>query len=133
MLKHYKTQTNIGTGVGLVAQVLGFVMLDSEKSAPVGLVFILVGAALFIWGCVSYAKGKGHSGFLGILGLLHILGLLVLILLPDRHKNGGALGDSRAAAPPDQGLDALERLAVLREKGVLTQDEFEKKKRELMR
>lgn len=49
---------------------------------------MLVGAAVFIYGTVNYAMGKGYNGALGLLGLLSCVGLVVLVLLPDKHKNG---------------------------------------------
>ena len=82
MLAQYKTNTNLGIGFGIVAAIIG----SALRPSPIGLVILLLGYALFIWGCVQYAKGKGHSGWLGALGILSILGLIVLALLPDRHK-----------------------------------------------
>jgi hypothetical protein len=59
MLPEYKNKTNIGVGVGFI---------------------------FFIWGCSSYAQGKGYSQWIGALGLLSIFGLVVLAVLPDKHK-----------------------------------------------
>ncbi|MGI0134172.1 MAG: hypothetical protein ACREBW_04360 [Candidatus Micrarchaeaceae archaeon] len=88
MLAEYKTKTNIGVGLGIVAELVGNFLLDptSRAQAVLGAVIILVGFVMFIWGCVQYAKGKGHSGWFGLLGLVSIFGLLVLVFLPDRHK-----------------------------------------------
>ena len=44
---------------------------------------------MFIWGCMNYAEGKGHSKEVGLLGVAGIVGLIVLIVLPDRHNGGG--------------------------------------------
>lgn len=89
MLAEKKTATNIGVGVGILLQILGNVVKNQGGSMEmVGWAVILLGAAAFIWGCVNYAQGKGHSGALGLLGLLSCLGLLILIVLPDKHKNG---------------------------------------------
>jgi hypothetical protein len=89
MLQQYKKQTNIGVGVGFLISVLSKV-LAQQFAPPVPLVWMLslVGVALIIWGCVGYAKGKGHSGYWGALGLLWILGFIILALFPDKHKEG---------------------------------------------
>jgi hypothetical protein len=51
-----------------------------------GLLAIIVGFLFFMWGCSSYAQGKGYSQWFGALGLFSIFGLIVLVLLPDKHK-----------------------------------------------
>jgi len=87
MLKEYKRRTNIGVGIGWLIMLIGSAQARSHPSAPFfGLCVLLIGAALFIWGCVQYSKGKGHSGYWGALGLFWLLGLVVLVFLPDRHK-----------------------------------------------
>ena len=89
MLPENKTKTNIGVGLGLILQILGnFLARTSTAGAMLGLVLILVGAVLFIWGCMNYAVGKGHSKWLGLLGLLSCIGLIILVFLPDHHKEG---------------------------------------------
>lgn len=105
--------------------------LPSADAAMLGFVFVLVGTALFLWGCGSYAKGKGYTGFLGILGFLHLIGLIMLVMLPDKHKQGG-VAKSEESSNSSGSLDAIERLAELREKGVLTDAEFQQKKQELL-
>jgi hypothetical protein len=89
MLQEYKTKTNIGVGFGLALQIAGRFLVDSGGGKPgaiLGLVVILAGVAIFIWGCMSYARGKGQNAALGFLGLLSIVGLVVLAVLPDKHK-----------------------------------------------
>lgn len=132
MLQEYKKQTNIGVGFGIVAQLVGFKMGSvSEETAMFGAIFVLVGAILFLWGCGSYAKAKGYTGFLGILGLLHLLGLFMLVFLPDKHKDGKVPAPN-SDAKSSSSLDTLERLAGMKEKGILTDEEFQQKKRELL-
>jgi hypothetical protein len=53
----------------------------------IGYLLYVIGAALFLWGCSQYARGKGYSPYWGALGLLYILGLLVLVFMPDKHKD----------------------------------------------
>lgn len=84
MLAEYKTKTNIGVAIGFILQLAGRIMLS--QGMPAGLVIVVVGSAFFIWGCVNYARGKGHSGWLGALGLLSLIGLIILVLLPDKYK-----------------------------------------------
>jgi len=86
MLPEYKTKTNIGIGIGILLQLLGRFLARNEGIAVVGYVLILVGVVFFIWGCMNYAAGKGHSKLLGLLGLLSCIGLIILVFLPDRHK-----------------------------------------------
>ena len=96
MLKEYKRKTNIGVGFGLVLQITGNVLVGPEGSEHAamleifGSVLILAGLVLFIWGCISYSKGKGHHRGWGFLGLLSILGLIILALLPDKHKKAAS-------------------------------------------
>ena len=91
MLKKYKTKTNVGVGVGFL---LGSAAQALAWNVPeVGFLLGLVGLGFFIWGCMSYMKGKGYHpawgllGLGGILGLLgSILGLIVMICFRDRNK-----------------------------------------------
>ena len=86
MLAEYKTKTNIGVGLGILLQLAGRLVARNEANALLGDILTLVGFALFIWGCMNYAAGKGHSKWLGLLGILSCIGLLILVFLPDRHK-----------------------------------------------
>ena len=86
MLAEYKTKTNIGVGVGILLQLIGRLVGSNEAIAVVGYVLILVGVVFFIWGCMNYAAGKGHSNWFGLLGFLSCFGLIILIFLPDHHK-----------------------------------------------
>jgi hypothetical protein len=82
-----KTKTNIGVGIGIILQLAGFALSGvGETGAVVGLLLILIGLPVFIWGCMNYAEGKGHSKWVGLVGLAGCIGLIVLIVLPDQHK-----------------------------------------------
>jgi len=83
MLPENKTNTNIGVGLGFLLEILGRFVLGGSW---IGLLLVLVGVVLFIWGCMNYAVGKGHSKWLGLLGLLSFIGLIILVILPDHHK-----------------------------------------------
>jgi uncharacterized membrane protein len=87
MLAENRTKTNIGVGVGIILQVIGrMLVLRNPDLALIALILTLVGLVFFVWGCMNYAVGKGHSKWLGLLGLLSCIGLIVLIFLPDRNK-----------------------------------------------
>jgi drug/metabolite transporter (DMT)-like permease len=92
MLKEFKRRTNTGVGFGWIIMLIGSVQARSQSSGAsvLGLCLLLVGAVLFVWGCVQYAKGKGQSGYWGALGLLWLLGLVALFFLPDRNKTQAA-------------------------------------------
>jgi len=96
-----KTKTNIGVGIGFILQLAGFFLpqtwdppailglaLTGDTAAILGLVLIFVSIPVFIWGCINYAEGKGHSKWVGLVGLAGIIGLIVLILLSDRDLHG---------------------------------------------
>lgn len=88
MLQEYKTNTNIGVGLGLVLSMVARELLRGEDHFGfiAGFIFAIAGTIVFIWGCMSYSQGKGHHPLLGLLGLMYILGLLILVLLRDKHK-----------------------------------------------
>ena len=88
MLAEYKQKTNIGIGVGLLMQIGGNVLMGSGTglASVMGLLLLLGGLGVFVWGTISYAIGKGHHGAWGLLGITSILGLICLMLLADRHK-----------------------------------------------
>jgi len=93
MIAEYKTKTNIGVGLGIILQIAGRFVMGSGAAVAgglagpeLGLILILGGVVAFIYGCRSYAKGKGHHPAWGFLGLLSIVGLIILVFLPDKHK-----------------------------------------------
>lgn len=88
MLQANKRNTNIGVGLGWLLSVLGNVLRQQQYPPAAYLLVFLAAVFLFLWGCSQYAKGKGYSGWWGALGVLYLLGLLVLVLMPDRHKQG---------------------------------------------
>jgi len=52
----------------------------------VSLLLLLGSIPMFIWGCMNYAEGKGHSKWVGLFGVAGIIGPIVLIVLPDQHR-----------------------------------------------
>lgn len=116
MIAEYQKKSNIGVGVGFVIAVVGRVLQYSGGAAGgaggqglvgLGIVVSLVGTAVFIWGCVNYALGKGYSPWLGALGLLSCIGLIVLVILPDKTKltgyGGPGMGGPGGYVPPQAG------------------------------
>ena len=87
MLPEQARKANISVGIALVLQAVGFVLSRTESPlALLGTVMVFVAIPLWVWGCMNYAEGKGHSKWLGFLGIIGIIGLIVLVLLPDRYK-----------------------------------------------
>lgn len=81
-----RTKTNIGVGIGFVLQLAGlFLCRAGWDGALIGLPTILASVPLFIWGCLNYAEGKGHSKWAGLIGVAGIIGLIILMVLPDQH------------------------------------------------
>lgn len=101
MLAEYKTKTNIGIGLGIVGQFVGRALIASGGSENPAVSFlgvaVIIGAIVaFLYGCRSYAIGKGYHPAFGFFGLLSCIGLLVLVFLKDKYPDGVA----KAAPPP---------------------------------
>jgi hypothetical protein len=92
MLRSYKKAGNIALGIAVVCAaaivVLGKNSTNGNVWGPGGappiLMYTMVLSVIaMFW---SYAKAKGHSGWLGVLlPILNIVGLVVLLRLTDRH------------------------------------------------
>ena len=86
MLSERRRNTNVGVGIGVLLQLAGLFLARTDGTAAIlGLVLILISIPVFIWGCMNYAEGKGHSKWVGLVGLAGIIGLIVLIVLPDKN------------------------------------------------
>lgn len=91
-----KKKANLGIGISLLLGFLmiGYLVMTASKTGtppqPNPLISILgyVSTGSMVWGLYNYAKGKGYSGFLAILGFLSLIGWIILVLLPDKRKNG---------------------------------------------
>lgn len=90
MLPEYSRNTNIGVGLGVLTQLIGFIVsqyIDIGTILWVAAILIYGGIILFIWGLWSYAIGKGYRGAWGLLGFLSLIGLVILFLFPDKNKS----------------------------------------------
>ncbi|MHC4313812.1 MAG: hypothetical protein ACYSW3_15250 [Planctomycetota bacterium] len=97
MLSVNKTKTNFGVGFGFLLQVAGYYLVQTTQTCAIailGLILLLIGISLFIWGCMNYAEGKGHSKWVGLVGLAGLIGLIVLAVLPDQARDGDGPSDA---------------------------------------
>lgn len=108
MIAEKQTKSNIGVGVGFVIALGGRLLVGTAHQNQglliIGGILSLIGTVIFIWGCVNYAQGKGYSPWLGLLGLLSCLGLIVLVVLPDKNKDGDPPPGGPGYAPPQPGV-----------------------------
>lgn len=83
------------------------------------------------WGA-GIAERKGRSRAMGgwIALLFGFIGIIVLYFMSDETTPAYI---QHSATPPSQVSAELEKLASLRDRGALTQEEFEQKKRVLLR
>lgn len=93
MIVAYKKKVNIFIGLGFLINIVifAYLFMNYSKGQPFNPLVNLVGYAslgCFIYGLYNYAKAKGYSGWLALLGFLNILGLIILVVLPDKRKNG---------------------------------------------
>ena len=96
MLEEPKKQSNIGIGVGILLEVVGY-MLVSAGNDVIGVVVMLIGGLVFLYGCFMFAKAKGYSPALGLLGFLGLIGLIILVVMPDKAKDGAVTAPPPAA------------------------------------
>ncbi len=84
----------------------------------------------YLWGA-SIAEKKGYPRAYGWWAVFFgLLAILVLALMSDRSTPEVYI--PHASAPRSGVAEQLERLASLKEKGVLTDEEFESRKRTLL-
>ncbi len=79
----------------------------------------------------------GKSGWWLLLGLIPLIGIVILIIWfatdskEDNEYGPNPKGESKKIID-DNSVEQLEKLAELKEKGIITQEEFEAKKREIL-
>jgi hypothetical protein len=86
MIKRYNNLSFLFFIPGIIAQVAGFIMMDTASGRPHALALALGigGTLLAITGFGYYAKAKGQTPLWGLAGLLGLVGLLLLSVLKDR-------------------------------------------------
>ena len=86
-------------------------------------ILVLAGCA---WGSGAIARGKGYDfAPFCILGFfLGIIGIIIAAVLPNKSEEQGSVGASNA--------EALASYKKLLDEGAITQEEFDKKKSELL-
>ncbi len=102
---------NLGIGGGIILMFLGSAIIQRSSESPVamlaGLLLAFAGWSWEIWGCVSYMRWKGYSGWLGVLAYLLLPGLIVLACIPNKRKRllrfdgPGCLADLKALSVQD--------------------------------
>ena len=96
-----RKRTNVAIGIGIVMQLAGVIlyrMIPHGAHTTIGASMIVASLVFIIWGCMSYAEGKGHSRSAGLVGVLGVVGLIVLVLLPDRSAGVQRVGFRKVAA-----------------------------------
>ena len=97
-----KSRTNVGVGLGVVLQLAALLVQKTgagpEVAAPI---LLLLSIPVVVWGCMSYAEGKGRSKWLGLIGVAGIIGLAVLTVLPEQQ-------DGDAVDPGEPESDATD-------------------------
>ncbi|MHC4656724.1 MAG: hypothetical protein ACYS91_17160 [Planctomycetota bacterium] len=99
MLPEKKTKTNLGVGIGVLLQLAGYFLVQTTETCAIallGLILLLISIPVFIWGCMNYAEGKGHSKWVGLVGIAGLIGLIVLAVLPDQKRDGVGSSDANA-------------------------------------
>ena len=77
----------ISVGFGFIAQLIGQQIPASDLFLTVlrwGL--MIIGTAVAIWGCSSFARKKGLNRAWGIVGLISIIGLIILAVMPNKKQ-----------------------------------------------
>tara|TARA_B100000959_G_scaffold282795_1_gene350020 strand:- start:98 stop:580 length:483 start_codon:yes stop_codon:yes gene_type:complete len=81
-----RLKANTGIGVGFVLQCIYIISPVEGNTDVEDLILLLTTLPIFIWGCMNYAKLKGHSKWVGLVGFAGTIGLIVLFVLPDLAK-----------------------------------------------
>lgn len=85
-----RSKTNAGVGMGVALQLAAFFLFRTGGASAIVGGLVLVSIPMFLWGCMNYAEGKGHSKWVGLVGLAGLVGLIALIVLPDQDDQGSA-------------------------------------------
>jgi|GEM_PF-1848288 len=81
--------TKMGIGIVMMAPIIMTQLQHKWGQSGSGLIVLLfmpLGALMFVFACVDYAKSKGLPPLMGLLGLASIFGLIALSIWPDRYR-----------------------------------------------
>lgn len=85
-----RREINTSVGIGFALQLAGlWAAAQLPQYLIVASVLLVPGVAVFTWGTMIYALGKGYAKVVGLLGILGVIGLVLLILLPQRRGERG--------------------------------------------
>ena len=155
MLAQYRKQANMAGAVLLATFALIFVLptfvlhsatADAWQQHPAYklLGYVFMGAFCFsIW---ALARAKGYSGWVGLgLAIFNIIGIAILLSLKDKHADTEpqkTLDGKECIRPnvttsavhtPSNSLDnRLDQLQGLRERGVITDEEYKTRRDKLL-
>jgi len=85
-LNEDRIKGSYGIGIGMF-MFMGLGLLLGKVHPVISWILLVPALAVFVPGCVYYAKSKGYPKLVGLLGFGAIPGLVILILLPDRTNN----------------------------------------------
>lgn len=91
----YRKRARLGGWLGLALQPVSLLLIGSLNelegmSAKVifGITVLIPSFILMDWGIWNYAKSKGYGNYIAALSVFCVYGLLILVLLPDKRRNG---------------------------------------------
>lgn len=111
----------------IVASEYGLVGLVTLNYAVIAICVYIVQGLIFGLITRSVASSKGYDGGFWWGFFLGILGLIVVAVRPTMTKVESDQGNTAANY-----TQALERLAAMRDQGILTEEEFKEKKQEIL-
>ena len=110
---------------GIVLQCVGATIEQPE--------LLLLGTVLLIIGYGYYAKAKGRSSAWCLMGFLSVIGLIILGCLKDFERESTQKQAMHSIERSQSNyLSELEKLGELKEKSILTDEEFYVQKEKLL-
>ncbi len=125
LLKKYRTHRVL----------ISFGKEETPMGLEIGIVMFFVYLILsVVFGCItnSMAVNKGYDGGFGWGFWLGIIGIIVVAVRPIMNANSASEQGVTTAATSVDDCAALEKLAKLHEQGILTDEEFQQKKANIL-
>ena len=118
---------------GLILQMIAGATIEQPDLLLIGSILLLLGTVMLFIGFGYYSKAKCRSPAWCLMGFLSIIGMIILGCLKDIEKESiqKQAMTSRGQSQGDY-LAQLEKLGELKEKGVLTDEEFQIQKAKLL-